>query len=60
MHKFVKELRAKVGAHYRMIGAAHDEYQAARAESDQAASLLRYMAEHLPAAQAAIVKGVMR
>lgn len=51
VHVIARELRRKIGAHYRLIGRsdiAHETYQAARAESDQAESLLRYLAQYAP------------
>ena len=56
-----RQLRAKIGAHYRMIGdssVTHDDYMRARSESDDAESTARYLIQYLSTAQAAVISQI--
>jgi hypothetical protein len=53
-----KILRTRLGAHYRMASGDNytsEAYQQARADSDEAERLLRYLAMHLADRHAAVV-----
>lgn len=59
-HKIAQNLRKKIGAHYRLIGTGctDEQYHRARAESDQAESLARYLIQYLPRAQADVIRAI--
>lgn len=60
--KLARQLDAKIGAHYRLIGDSripHDDYLQARSESDQAESTARYLVQYLPPAQADVIRSVV-
>lgn len=61
MFKFARQLNKQIGAHYRLIGTGctDEDYHRARAESDQAESLARYMMQYLPQLQADVIRAVV-
>lgn len=59
-YKIAQNLHKKIGAHYRLIGTgcSDEQYQRARAESDQAESMARYLIQYLPRAQADVIRSI--
>jgi len=47
--KLARQLKKTIGGHYRLIGsyAPADKYHAAQRDSDEAASLAKYLIQHL-------------
>ena len=62
IYQLAHQLYDRIGAHYQLIGTGvdDDQYWRARAESDQAESMAKYLIQYLPPAQADVIRAVVR